>query len=112
MENRKQMRGFTLGEALIVLAIFAVFSAIIGSRFACSGSKQNDAAKSEARKYARDLGVRYSGISCADYDSDGDGYISCTIKPETGDLMYIECRGAYSIGHGCRSPKMQIPQSK
>jgi type II secretory pathway pseudopilin PulG len=107
---KKTLRGFTVAELFIVVSVLTVLALVLSA--ACSGNAQKNTAKEEATKYARELGVSFSGISCADYDSDGDGYVSCTIRPEVGDLMYVECRGAYSIGHGCRIPKIRIPPSK
>ena len=74
----------------------------------CSGPEQKNAAKKEAAQWAKELGIEYTGISCADYDSDNDGYVSCTLAMKSGETKQIECRGAYSFGHGCRDPKFSV----
>lgn len=108
----KTNRGFTLAELLIVLAIVGVFLAVIFSRVACVGETQTAAAKSEARSWARELGLQTTGVACANIDSDGDGYVSCTIALKDGSTKQIECRGAYAPGHGCREPKLRIPSAQ
>jgi hypothetical protein len=98
-------------ETFIKTAILLVFFGIIGTTLAlaaCSGPTQRNQAKQEATQWAKELGLEFTGASCADYDSDGDGYVSCTLAMKNGDTKQIECRGAYSIGHGCRDPKMSV----
>jgi hypothetical protein len=45
-------------------------------------------------------------VECVDRDSNGDGYVSCTVfrpgKPPIG----IECASGFSINNGCRMPKL------
>jgi hypothetical protein len=107
---KSKQRGMTVLELMIVVAIGMIFliTLIIGARGCMSGAAQESAAKDEAAKWARDLGLGYTGISCADYDSDHDGYVSCTLALKSGETKQIECRGVYSWGHGCRDPKLTI----
>jgi prepilin-type N-terminal cleavage/methylation domain-containing protein len=106
-DNKTHRRGFTLAELMFVVTIVSVvFVGVIAA--SCAGPEQKNSAKKEAAQWAKELGIEYSGISCADYDSDNDGYVSCTIATKNGDTKPIECRGAYSIGHGCRDPKLNI----
>jgi prepilin-type N-terminal cleavage/methylation domain-containing protein len=100
-------RGFTLIELMIGIAAVGILLLVVFAA-ACSGPEQKNAAKQEATKWAKELGIEFTGISCADYDSDNDGYVSCTLALKSGDTKQIECRGAYSIGHGCRDPKLNI----
>lgn len=95
---------------MVVVAILGAFATIVtfGCVSACSGPEQKNAAKAEAAVWAKDLGIEYTGISCNDYDSDHDGYVSCTIALKSEETKQIECRGAYSFGHGCRDPKLSI----
>lgn len=104
-------RGLTLVELTFVIAIVGIV--LMGVLAAsCSGPEQKNAAKREATQWAKDLRLDFAGISCADYDSDNDGYVSCTIAIKNGDTKPIECRGAYSIGHGCRDPKLNIRSTR
>lgn len=73
--------------------------------------QQRDTAKQEAMRWASELGYQVQGVSCANIDSDDDGYVSCTVAVVQGDTtraMPIECRGAFSVGHGCRQPKLNV----
>jgi len=105
-KSKKTKRGFTLAELMGVIAIVSiVFIGVLA--VSCSGSGQRNAARQEATQWAKELNLEFTGISCADHDSD-NGYVSCTIAIKSGETKQIECRGAYSIGHGCRDPKINI----
>ena len=106
--------GFTLVELLIVVAMIGLCTAaaIVGCSSCNVGEGQETAAKAEAQKWATDLGYRILGISCANIDSDHDGYVSCTVRVIDGEkpaeTKQIECRGEWSRGHGCREPKLGV----
>jgi len=77
--------------------------------------QQRATAQAEARRWAAELGYTVRGASCANVDSDDDGYVSCTVVVVDGDTarpMAIECRGAYSVGNGCRRPKLGQRQAQ
>lgn len=93
---------------VMVVGVVGVLALVIFGRGCCVGPEQTHAAQKEAKKWAADLGLQVTGVSCGDVDSDGDGYVSCTIALVNGDTKAIECRGAYSWGHGCRDPKLTI----
>lgn len=99
-------------EWFVVVGIIGVIAAIIAGRGCCVGPEQTKAAKREAQQWANDLGLQVTGISCTDIDSDGDGYVSCTVALKDGQTKQIECKGAYSFGHGCRDPKLTIPAER
>lgn len=56
-------------------------------------------AKPEARRWAAEMGYTVKGVSCAGRDSDGDGYVSCSINTET-EALAVECN--YLFGDGCK----------
>lgn len=113
MKSNKHNRGFTLAELMIVVAILAVFLglAVAACRGVTSGKETKDAATRDAQKFVQELGWKVAGISCADIDSDRDGYVSCTIALTDGTNQFVECRGAYDWGHGCRIPKLRVDRS-
>lgn len=67
-----------------------------------------EAAKASARAYAKDLGYDVAGVSCTGVDSDGDGYVSCTVRlsnpdPSGHSLLALECsRGEATFTSGCK----------
>lgn len=103
-------RGFTLAELLIVLAILALFGVLIAYGFrSCSHDIQEDYAREGAKTFALEMQIKDPTIYCASQDSDGDGYVSCTVgqKLSTGEVKTtaVECAGAISFSKGCRLPK-------
>ena len=76
-----------------------------------SGENEIEAEKN-AIAWARDVGIENAHINCVTIDSDGDGYVSCTVsyKDNTGAVQTkaIECTGRFNINTGCRSPKFSV----
>lgn len=102
-----------MSEGAIKLTIVAVVMGpilVLGALKAeagCSGADAKEAQKN-ATRYLQDLGIK-GPMVCQRVDTDGDGYISCTVKDEvTGQLMAFECSGSISWNHGCRLPKVPV----
>ncbi|MCX6714817.1 MAG: type II secretion system protein [Candidatus Uhrbacteria bacterium] len=104
-------KGFTLIELMIVLAIISILAVVVGGMFrgcsAVSGSKQE--AMATMRTYATEMGWKMVGGTCADTDSDGDGYISCTINvqevegaPPVAKALQCASGAAISRTGGCK----------
>jgi hypothetical protein len=68
-----------------------------------------DAAAREARAFAEQTGIEGARAVCADYDTDGDGYVSCTLAydaPGGGKaILPVECPGRWSFGSTCRAQR-------
>ncbi len=103
-------KGFTVIEAMVIIGIIAVLGLIVFQGFtSCRDSR--DKATDEANKFLAELGIKAHGVSCAQRDSDNDGYVSCTASVEEGGkmkMMPIECASNWSWNDGCRLPKFQI----
>lgn len=73
-----------------------------------------DVAENEAREWASELGLDVKSVSCVAKDTDGDGYVSCTLVMGDGvTTKAVECAGARSSGNlirnsGCREPKLAV----
>lgn len=59
-----------------------------------------------AKQWAQDLGIKVQAVKCMSQDSDGDGYVSCTVAEKTprgSQVHAVECAAALTLGHeGCR----------
>jgi hypothetical protein len=106
----------TLVDLLIRVVIGCVFLAIVaGGVFkvssGCSGI-DHQYAESEARRWSQQMGIEPVGVSCANVDSDGDGYVSCTVSSRRPDgkvdLHPVECAVRVSINSGCRSQRAGV----
>ena len=100
-------------EGIIVLAILAVVIAVCtGLR---SGPEVRAQATDAATAYAAGMGYADPHVQCVEMDSDGDGYVSCTVaftQPNgTIGKDAIECVGGFGVAaalnSGCRTPKMR-----
>lgn len=65
----------------------------------------------EAREWADSMGMKDASVNCAAIDSDGDGYVSCTVanKEQSGTkLISIQCASAMTgcMNEGC---KLTVP---
>lgn len=109
-------KGYTLLETMITVAVLGAIA--IGLFAFCAGRFNSDGnrttANQEAQDFARQL---YPGetarASCQGVDTDGNGYVSCTVVIGNHPPMFIECGSQYSIGNnGCRAirPVVQQPQ--
>jgi len=105
---------FVIGGIVIIvgLVVVAGFSSCIGN---VSGMNQTTA-EQEARDYAGKMGLQVQGVDCARNDSDGDGYVSCSLSIKQPDgslkLQPIECAVKISTNSGCRIPKMTTPNAR
>ena len=105
-------RGASLVEIMIVVAIVGILAAIVGGGLGV-GCNHKDEAEAQARAWA---GAMYPGkqanVVCVKKDSDGDGYVSCTVSVAseagaTPEMVGIECASGWGGNEGCRVPKMK-----
>lgn len=64
----------------------------------------------EAAEFGKRMGMDVKAVNCTNEDSDGDGYVSCTLSVSNPDktvtLVPLECAAAFSVNKGCRLPKL------
>lgn len=79
------------------------------------GCGNPEVAKQAARRYATDLGYKVSGVACTSTDTDGDGYVSCSVRvDDREDPLALECtRGELTLTDGCKValPKLRVNQT-
>lgn len=113
MLSTGRKRGLTLIELLIAVAVVGIIL-VLGSAFlirSCSDSKE--AAEEEARAYARSMNLNAKGVSCMTRDTDGDGYVSCSIsvlgKDGSERVEPVECASRWSWNNsGCKVPMTRV----
>jgi prepilin-type N-terminal cleavage/methylation domain-containing protein len=106
----KRQTGFTLIELIVVAAILSILALVF---VATCGAGDQGNLKIQAKQFADDLGYEVKGVSCMSHDSDGDGYISCTIRyeasPDEFETLALECAGGLlNWKTGCKQVKMGL----
>lgn len=102
--RRTHRKGTNLIEILIIAAIILILGVIVTGRF--NGTLDGTNIHDDARRHLVQLGYTIEGLTCANTDSDNDGYVSCTARVKEMPTPYaFECgTGWYGTG-GCRQPK-------
>lgn len=99
-----------LGGATVALIVLAAGCNAIG---AASG-RSHAQALTAARAWSAEMGVSPNRVTCANSDTDGDGYVSCNVSIEKSDksieIIPIECAGAFTLNNGCRTARILSPQ--
>ena len=116
--NTHASRGFTIIELLVVLAVVGIAAAVIFG--ACSmnlSGRNHEHAEQEAKRYVAalvDAGVDAHFVGCVDHDTDGDGYLACTVVVDQ-QSQTIDCAGDAVMfdNHGCKAyvAKIRVNQT-
>lgn len=110
----RKERGFTLTEFLIYLAAVTAVAVFLGSLLQPScllGSEEH--AEQQAREHADKLGWKVTGVACVNTDTNGDGYISCTLVLDDGTERALACAAGDFLSRvkGCKkAPLVQESQ--
>lgn len=100
-------RGFTLMELLVLVVILGVFG-LFATHLILNVSGSNTVRGDEtAAAFARNLTPPggTANVECAGRDTDGNGYVSCTVFVHNDGQVTphaIECASHYSFNKGCR----------
>ena len=108
MFNRRSsyssLNSFNWSSASITLFIVIVFGLVIGNAV-YSVLVGNGSVRQEAAEWALEMGMQDPRVECVNFDTDGDGYVSCTVM-SGGKLYALECAGQMSLfNSGCRVQK-------
>lgn len=96
----------------VALVVIGTLSIVVGAR-GCFGEADTEETKVQARQFGTDLGLKVVGVTCMTHDSDGDGYVSCTIRYEESTGIYktmaIECAGGWAAPNirGCKQVQLR-----
>jgi len=109
-------KGFTLVELLITVAVVVIIAlgvvVAVGGLSCSRGEDVKKQAEEGAWAWAESMKLKPEAVSCVPQDSDGDGYIACSIsvKKKDGEIKIyaIECAGGYTWNKGCRTPKPSV----
>lgn len=112
MYHYKPKKTFTeiMVTAMVVLVplILLVFGGLRCTA-GCSGADRR-AASDEATRWSQQMGIQPLVVDCVGMDTDGDGYLSCTVsyrKPDGAIVVQpLECATKWTWNSGCRVPKM------
>jgi prepilin-type N-terminal cleavage/methylation domain-containing protein len=111
-KHRKiQNKGFTLLEMMIVLfllALIASIAMIVVSKMVTVFQK-SPITLEYAKKFAGELGDTIIKVDCVDRDTNGNGYVTCTIFRKEKDPLSIECASRWSFNTGCKIALPQYP---
>lgn len=110
--SKKNRRGLNLIEVMILIAVVGGLSIlVIAGMGSCLGKGSEDV-EGTAQEYAQKMGIKVTGVSCMNNDSDGDGYVSCSLSTKKADggveIIPIECAARWSFGTGCKAKVVQI----
>jgi len=97
---KRAIRGFTLIELVVTILILLVFVAFVGTRANSCMTEDVSILENEAAVFANKLGFSVEGVSCMNQDTDGDGYVSCTVRVSSKDTP-----GAQTLILGCASTR-------
>jgi hypothetical protein len=97
------MLGFKVFGGAVAFGVIAI-SVLVLARIGGTVAVGNAGTEAEARSWATTLGLDVVNVSCAGMDTDGDGYVSCTVSSREGGttkLTAVECSVSY-MPDGCR----------
>ncbi len=108
--KKSNKRGLTLVELLIGVSVVGIVMTLIAGLFFRGCISSRSEAEREAHDWCNSMHLDNAAITCAAYDTDSDGYVSCTVgtKDDKGhvEVLPIECAARFTLNDGCRAPKM------
>lgn len=99
---------WTLHDTVKTIFGVTLVLVVVGIIYANVKSYDPGYARTQANQWSTQLGIQAKGVTCAGRDTDGDGYVSCTVADLDGKIHHIEC-ASYTYNSGCRAPKPVAP---
>lgn len=107
--NGRQLKTMAL-EWGIVMSMLGIVALPIGYVVLIDTTDEQGQAESAARQWAMGLGYTDIRAVCASRDTNGDGYVSCTIagsRDGRSEIVPVECaRSVMTLNSGCRVQRM------
>lgn len=110
-KNMRSKKGFSLLELLVTVAVVGVF--FVGFSMAVGKGCMNssESATQAATRYTNTFHPDWQSprVVCQGYDTDSNGYVSCTIGANGHQPESVECPAALSFNSECRVTRLTIP---
>lgn len=105
---RSAARSFT--EIMVMLAIGIIFLIVFAGTIGRGCISSTSSATEAANRYVSTFHPDWSSprVSCQGYDTDQNGYVSCTIGAPNHQPESIECPALVSFNSECRITRAQI----
>ena len=106
IRSRVRQNSFSF-ENMIVIVIILIFFVIIGGTCATKFISSKEKATAAAMQYREAFHPEWTNVAvmCQDYDTDSNGYVTCTIGAQGQRLESIECPIRFSFNSGCRAAR-------
>lgn len=84
---------------VVVLTLIIVLGSLFGIRHLTQSTGE-----STARDWAVKLmNIEAPNVSCVAQDTDGDGYVACTVyDPKAAKMIPVECATLFTFNNGCK----------
>ena len=107
MRYNKARQNGSLIEGMIIIIIILIFFVIIGGTCATRFVSSKEKATAAAMQYRETFHPEWTNaaVMCQDYDTDGNGYVTCTIGSQGQRPESIECPTRFSFNSGCRAAR-------
>lgn len=107
MRYNKARQNGSLIEGTIIIIIILIFFVIIGGTCATRFVSSQEKATAAAMRYREAFHPEWTQVTimCQAYDTDGNGYVTCTIGAQGQRPESIECPARLSFNSGCRAAR-------
>lgn len=102
----KKKNGYTVIELIITLAILVIIALLVLSSTGGCRFNRKEASIASANNYLKELNLYDSmkAVTCTTYDTDNDGYNTCTVIFKDDKTMSLQCANGRWFGRteGCK----------
>jgi hypothetical protein len=108
-KSKKQFEVFNnLVKVGILFGFLAIGAVVVVNVFNSASGNASNSARNSARIWIQQMYPNEEGnVVCQNVDTDGNGYVSCSIRVGNRAPMALECSPFSSLNAGCRIPVIQ-----